>query len=62
MTLEAMTSAQEPYYEILDHKLTDEYAAALFAMGRGEPQARARVWDAYAHMQAHSLGRVPHTG
>ncbi|TPG23333.1 hypothetical protein EAH83_14570 [Variovorax ginsengisoli] len=61
MTLEAMTFAQEPYYEILDHKLTDEYAAALFAMGRGEPQARARVWDAYAHMQALSHGRAPHT-
>jgi hypothetical protein len=54
MTLEAMTFAKEPYYEILDHQLTDEYAAALFAMARGEPQARARLMNAYKQLREHS--------
>jgi len=35
-------------------QLTDEYAAALLAMQRGEPQARARVLDAYTHLRAHA--------
>jgi len=43
MTLDAMTFASEIHDEILDHQLTDEYAAALLAMERGEPEGRARV-------------------
>ena len=54
MTLEAMTFASEIHDEILDHQLTDEYAAALQAMERGEPDARARVLDAYAQVLARS--------
>jgi len=54
MTLEAMTFASAVHDEILDRQLTDEYAAALLAMERGEPEARARVLDAYAKVLARS--------
>lgn len=54
MTLEAMTFANEPNDEIIDPQLTDEYAAALQAMERGEPEGRARVLDAYAQVLARS--------
>ena len=41
MTVEAMTFAEQPHCEILDHARTDEYAAALSALERGEPHALA---------------------
>jgi hypothetical protein len=61
MALEAMTFAQESYYEILDHKLTDEYAAALAALERGDPEARSRVLAAYEHLRARSTDRLQRT-
>ena len=60
MTLEAMTFAEDPNVEILDHMLTDEYAAALEALQRGEPQARSRVLAAYEHLRARSTDRLKH--
>ena len=60
MTLEAMTFADDPNAEILDHMLTDEYAAALEALQRGEPQARSRVLAAYEHLRARSTDRLKH--
>lgn len=54
MTLDAMTFASGIRDELLNHQLTDEYAAALRAMQRSEPQARARVLDAYTHLRAHA--------
>ena len=54
MTLDAMTFASEIHDEILDHQLTDEYAAALLAMECGEPEGRARVLDPYAQVLARS--------
>jgi hypothetical protein len=63
MTLDAMTFASGIRDEILNHQLTDEYAAALLAMQRGEPQARARVLDAYTHLRARAATecRLPET-
>lgn len=58
MTLEAMIFAEELHYEILDHALTDEYAAAIDAMGRGEPEGRERVVRAYGQLLQHSRDRV----
>ena len=61
MTLDAMTFASGLRDELLNHQLTDEYAAALRAMQRSEPQARARVLDAYTHLRAHAAiySRLP---
>lgn len=52
MTLEAMTFASEIHYDSVAHRLTDEYAAALLAMERGEPGARACVLYAYEKLLA----------
>lgn len=57
MTLEAMTFAADPNAEIRDHALTDEYAAALAALERGEPEARSRVLAAYEHLCARCTDR-----
>ena len=57
MTLEAMTFAADPNAEIRNHALTDEYAAALAALERGEPKARSRVLAAYELLCASSADR-----
>ena len=54
MTVDAITFASKIDDEILDHQLSDEYAAAILAMERGEPQARARVLNACAQVLAQS--------
>ena len=58
MTIEKMTFADDPFDDIHDHQVIDEYAAAIAAVSRGEPKAHARLAKAYAKLREKSNDRV----
>ena len=58
MTIEKMTFAEDPFDDIHDHQVIDEYAAAIAAISRGEPDAQARLAKAYATLKGKSNERV----